>query len=98
MSKFTSFGVSKCLANAGFRATAENGWWLPVRVYRVDTLLAWLLKEHYVIQVWHGTDNLYHAEQRGYVYRTEQPIACSAHTLPDALAGLVMKVLEAKPC
>lgn len=59
--------------------------------YRSDTLLAWLLAKDIDCWVWHNTNHTIAAQGRGSANFCKHG---KAATLPDALAEVVLKVLE----
>ena len=94
MSEYTSLDTSMRLAKAGFVETSDDRYAIVgTDAYRADTLLAWLLAKDIDCWVWHNTKRTIAAQGRS------SPDLCKqgkAATLPDALAELVIKVLEVK--
>ena len=109
MSEYTSLEVSKRLAEAGFKAEHEKNWYLnfPYKgdnglydvsynpnikqapAYRSDTLLAWLLSHGDSIEITPDLDGFNCTFWKGHDDYNGISIF-----LPDALAELVLKVME----
>lgn len=101
MSEYTSLDLSKRLATTGFSETSDDRYndagTIPTDAYRSDTLLAWLVKGGYQVAVGHSYDKkrytAFYTNEKGE-QNTRRELA---DTIPDALAEVVMKVLEVKP-
>ena len=69
-------------------------WITACRAYRSDTLLAWLVSQEYQIAVGHSHDGkrytAFYTNEKGE-HNTRRELA---DTIPDALAEVVLKVLE----
>lgn len=95
MSEYTSLSISKRLALAGFNETSDDRYndagTMPTDAYRADTLLSWLLNHGDSIEITPDLDGLNCTFWKGHEdYNGINIFLC------DALAELVIKVLEVK--
>jgi len=110
MTEYTSLKASRRLADAGFREESDMGvygcggdtyfpitnavdWSHATRAYRSDTLLEWLITNDWDISIGMPHNKIL---VDAASMKLNKRIPIEADTIPDALAEVVMKIMENK--